>query len=121
LRSRPVRRSICSGNGMARAIEDRILEDGRRMHALADRCRTDTPPDELAVEQALERGFASLIDLEAQLRRAQRGTGDEPSRQENELLRGIEALRAAITELRRHTMPERSAAFTSGFVLPADS
>jgi hypothetical protein len=77
--------------------------------------------DPREVERALEAGFAALIALEAQLSRIQavaRRDGVAPAAGRDDLMDRIEALRAALTELRTLAVPAGEARVGYGFVLP---
>jgi hypothetical protein len=47
-------------------LEREALEHARLLHALAARSAGSDPPPESHVQEALERGFAYLVSLEAQ-------------------------------------------------------
>jgi hypothetical protein len=92
------------------------------LRALADRCETSYPPTSYEVEVALERGFAAVISLEAQLQRLDRGGPSAASahaRPSRELLqRRIGSLRGALQQLRERATPEVSSSLALGFVFP---
>ena len=84
----------------------------RELRALAQRCDTADVPTHDQIEDALERGFAALISLEALLQRVDWG--------ELELEQRIASLRAALERLRGRATPEMSSSLAQGFVLPRD-
>jgi hypothetical protein len=108
-----------------RPDEDRLLDAEEQLRALADRCRVEKPPTRRAVEEALERGSARLIALEARLQKAQVGADSGDDRPEHrrvcdELAKRIGALRATVTEVRQGAASDDSSFLAAGFVLPAD-
>jgi hypothetical protein len=81
--------------------------------------RGETPP-RLEIEQALEAGFGSLIALEAELQRAKRPSkgSDRAEATCDEVLRQIERLSTALTQLRTVSSSPGQARVGYGFVLP---
>jgi hypothetical protein len=96
---------------------------GVELEALASRCEDGSTLPVLVVQDALERGFASLISLEACVHRLRRRAdvieqklGDASSR--DELEQQIGSLRQALKRLESLAVPEPSAPLALGFVLP---
>jgi hypothetical protein len=93
------------------------------LNGLSARCATDAPPSKHEVEVALELGFASLMALEAELQLVSSEGADTQPRIAGgsvgaRLTTQIEALRAALTDLRDRTSGGRAESFELGFVLP---
>jgi hypothetical protein len=84
------------------------------LHALSERCTGQSPPSLALVEEALERGSAELISLEAAVRSTQASTDDE-HREDEELLSEVEMLRAALADLRQ-AVSSRTGPVVPGFV-----
>lgn len=77
----------------------------------------------IEVEQVLERGFGSLMQMEAQLQSVRRGPGggtDPPAPGAEELQHSIVSLRDALSELRTLSGPDDVPRIGYGFVLPGD-
>ena len=89
---------------------------------LSARCDGDIPPSKHEVEVALELGFASLMDLEAQLRLIERDAGPHPNLTgrpvTDRLMSEIESLRTALADLRARTNSDHPPGLEPGFVLP---
>jgi hypothetical protein len=87
----------------------------------SSRIRAGEPLARIEVEEALERGFGCLIQLEAQLQTARSAppdAGAPPRPSPEQLLRTIVALRNALVELRTLSSPEGPPRIGYGFVLP---
>ncbi len=102
---------------------NRSLE--RALRALSARCADPDPPSSAEVEDALERGFARLIVLEATLQRltttpeASESTPDGGhSSSLEELMEEIGSLHDALEDLRGRTTEWPAAPLALGFVFP---
>jgi hypothetical protein len=116
---------------MSGVPENLICEDVEHLQSLAERCGRGTPPAKLEVEEALERGLASLMALQARLYEESELADEESELADGgpeltpirpvraELLARAEVLRRAVTELRRRATAADSCYLASGFVLPA--
>jgi hypothetical protein len=94
------------------------------LRALIDRSARSSPPSQVEVESALERGLGRLMWLEVRLReQASRASGTRPSErmgQDHDLIEEIRAIREAVTELRARTNAEESSPLAHGFVILRD-
>lgn len=105
------------------AIENRLAHELELLDSLTARYAGPSPPSQLETEEALQRGFASLMALEAKLQGAQHRAGPVDAERFDDrerLSRWIGALREAIATLRKRTEPVGSSFLSPGFVLPAD-
>jgi hypothetical protein len=87
---------------------------------LAARMRAGEVPPGLELEHVLERGFGSLIHLEAQLQKAKRAAGDAASMaQADALQHQIDILRDALIDVQALSTTEGPPRNGYGFVLPS--
>jgi hypothetical protein len=97
--------------------EKRVAEP---LHALSVRMRSGNAPTTVEIEQALEVGFGRLMGMEAELARARKRAGVDPSAaaEVDDLLSQIGVLRDALVELRTLSSPPGPPRIGYGFVLP---
>lgn len=96
-------------------------DDLDRLLSMTMRIREARRADPNEVEPALEKGFAALIGLEAELSRRQaraRSGSEDDAAAAIEVKARIEALRDALTDLRTLSVPPGEARIGFGFVLP---
>lgn len=102
-----------------------LFPELEQIHELVAQLHGASRPSRGEVQEGLELGFARLISLEAELRRAEqdyvRRSGNADSTVRNQLKARIKVLRDALTELRELTEPEATSWSAAGFVLPARS
>lgn len=99
----------------------RLSELIGRLQSMSESIRAGREPGRVEVEQALERGFGALVQLEARLQNVRRAgaSGSEPS-SEDVLENSIGHLRDALTELQTLTSAETPPQVSYGFVLPEE-
>jgi hypothetical protein len=108
---------------MVDAQEPRFASETELLLDVVARYSGPSVPTDVEVYDALERGFARLMFLEAQLRDRSVGGGDAASvtsGEQDELQRRIECLRSALSALRSRTLSEHTSPLAlGGFVLPS--
>ncbi len=107
---------------MDHSVEVTSLQELAELRRLAARLHAHLDMPGLEVQDALERGFARLMSLEAELQQLRKETTASPSAmlEERRLLLWIEALRDALSELRELTSDDQESWRIHGFVLPAN-
>lgn len=90
---------------------------------MSRRLRQGDSPSKRQIEQTLERGFARLMQLEADLQKRPAAGKASPGQAKSDLQdiqEAIEALREALTVLRTLSSPPGPPRIGYGFVLPVD-
>jgi hypothetical protein len=100
---------------MSKRSQRKASREVASLRALAARATGSSPPSRLAIRDALESGSARLLLLEADLRTVQ--SSDQDTDRKGVLKEEVEALRAALAELREATA-DGDAAMTAGIVFP---
>jgi hypothetical protein len=102
-----------------------VPADVQSLDSMSRRLRDGDSPSRQKIEQTLERGFAKLMQLEAELqngRKAAASKGDPPpsAADLDDVEEAIATLREALTVLRNLSSPPGPPRVGYGFVLPRD-